>query len=278
MTNDIYIPIPDTIEQLLHRLNKKHRYTLKRLRRLLEDRYGSLEVEFYQSEIPDYIVNLYFDWKKISHGRNYHMTPKEYLEKYYVTDAMLLRAGEVQVGVIFFCMVEDTAYLENLSYDAELEKYSPGYLTYELLLEELVRRKASFLYLGGGKYAYKKRFGAEEKAVYSGIIYRKEVFDEINYYLSQNGIREIAIYGLGACGMAFLRLAKYLNLKVSYGIDKEKKEIDNLQVYSLMDGFPKVDAVFITLKNRNGEVENYLKNRFNRIYYWKNIVDNELNR
>ncbi len=281
VTNDIRIPIPDTSEQLLGRLNKKHRYTVRRLKRLLEEEYGKLEPLFYSSdnasEIPEDIVKLFFKWKEGSHGRSYHMEPKEYLKKYLVTDAMLLKAGAQKVGVLFFCTVEGIVYLENFSYDAALEKFSPGYLTYELLLEELVKRKCAYLYLGGGKYPYKKRFGAEESVAYSGTVYRQEVFDKINHYLAQKGIKKAAIYGLGVYGDAFLKLKSRLTLHIEYGIDKEKKEVENVPVYTLEDKLPEVDAVFITLKNRNKEAEDFLKGKFPKIYYWKDIVENMVN-
>lgn len=270
--NDILISLPKTVEQLLNRINGKSRYTLKRKTRLCEEECGKLETIIYNSNIPDEIVNLYFDWKQAIQGTNYHMSPEEYLRKYYVTDGILLKGGGTNLGILFFCQVNKTAYLENLSYNIELEKFSPGYLVYEKFLEELIERKCTYLFLGGGEYGYKRRFGAEESIVYSGVIYRKEVFEEINNYFEKNGIYEIAIYGLGVQGTAFLKIVKYLNVKLMYGIDQEKKYVEGLRVFSPEEKLQKVDAVIITLKSHNEAVEESLKMMFAKVFYWNDLV------
>lgn len=270
--NDILIRLPETVEQLLERINSKSRYTLRRKKRLCEKECGKLEVTIYNSDIPREIVNLYFDWKQTTHGTDYHMLPEEYLQKYYVTDGILLKAGGRNIGILFFCQVNDTVYLENLSYDVELEKYSPGYLVYEIFLEELIKRKCTYVYLGGGEYTYKKRFGAEENVAYSGTIYRREVFENINAYFQREGIKKIAIYGLGGIGQAFLKVVGQLNICVVYGIDKEKKQVEGMPTCSLEDALEKVDAVIITLKLHNKEVEKFLAPRFEKVYYWIDIA------
>lgn len=270
--NDIRVLIPETEEQLLQRLRTKHRYTIKRMKRLLEEEFGKLQMILYQSDIPDEIVNQYFIWKQITHGTDYHMLPREYLQKYYVTDGILLKAGGENIGILFFCQVNNTVYLENLSYNTEMEKFSPGYVIYEMFLEELIKRKCSYLYLGGGEYAYKKRFGAEENVAYSGTIYRREVFENINDYFQREGIKKIAIYGLGGIGQAFLKIAGQLNICIAYGIDKEKKQVEGILACSLEDELGKVDAVIITLKFHNKEVEEFLNLRFEKVYYWNDIA------
>lgn len=270
--NDIRVPIPESEEQLLQRLRAKHRYTIKRIKRLLEEEYGKLEMTLYKSDIPDRIVEQYFIWKQTTHGMDYHMLPKEYLQKYYVTDGMLLKAGGKNIGVLFFCQVNSTIYLENFSYNTEMEKFSPGYIIYEMFLEELIKRKCTYLYLGGGEYAYKKRFGAEESIAYSGVIYRKEVFGDLNTYFEKQDVKKIAIYGLGAIGHAFLKIVNKLNVDLVYGIDREKKQIEGLQVYTPEHDLEKVDAVIITLKLHNKEVEELLKSKFENVYYWHDIA------
>ncbi len=274
--NDIRISIPKSEEELLQRLKAKHRYTVKRIKRLLEEKYGKLAVVLYKESISDEIVEQYFIWKQITHGTNYHMLPKEYLKKYYVTDGMLLKAGDKNVGVLFFCQVKSTVYLENFSYNAKMEKYSPGYLIYEMFLEELIQRKCTYLYLGGGEYEYKRRFGAEENVAYSGIIYRKEVFETINAYFEKHNVKKIAIYGLGVIGHAFMKIVNLLNVDLMYGIDREEKQIKNLSVYSPEENLKKVDAVIITLKSHNKEVEELLKLKFEQVYYWLDIATGNL--
>ncbi len=271
-SNDIYISLPETVDALLERVKAKHRYTIKREKRLLSEKYGKLELVVYKKDIPYEVIELYFSWKQVSVGKVCKMEPKEYLKNYYVSDALLLKAGETNVAVLFFCQVEKVVYLENFSYNVEMEKFSPGYLVYEMFLEELIKRKCSSLYLGGGDYMYKKRFGAKEIMTYSGTIYRKEVFEDLNNYLKRNNIKDIAIYGLGAVGKVFLQISKNLNVNIKYAIDKQKKQIDNLEVFAPEDKLESVDAVMITLKSHDKEVEDVLKSRFEKIYYWLELA------
>lgn len=268
---DIRIPLPDTKQELMQRLKAKHRYNLKRQRLMLEAQWGALSIESYEQEIPLEYVELYFLWKKESHGTDYGLTPQRYLQEYHVTDAMLVRAGERPIGIIFFCLVENVVYLENFSYDRNLAEYSPGYITYVLFLEELISRNCRLLFLGGGDYNYKKRFGAEERTVYNGVIYRKEVFDEINGFLKAEKICTYAIYGLGTVGGEFLGLHERIGAKLLYGIDREEKKFDMLHTFTPEEELPDVDAVFITLKSYNAEVERYLRQRFANIFYWEDM-------
>lgn len=271
-SNDIYISLPETVDELLERINAKHRNTIKRKKRLLKEKYGQLELIVYKKNIPDEVVDLYFLWKQISMEKAYNMQAKEYLEDYYVSDALLLKAGNINAAVLFFCQVGEVVYLENLSYNMEMEKFSPGYLVYEMFLEELIKRKCSFLYLGGGNYMYKKKFGAKEIMTYSGKIYRKEVFEDLNNYFIKHNIKDIAIYGLGAIGKVFLHISEKLNVNVKYAIDKQKKQIDGLKVFSPEEELEKVDAVIITLKSHDKKVEEVLKPQFENVYYWLELA------
>lgn len=100
--------------------------------------YGNPEVIKFKSDIPDEVVNLYFRWKPATYGKEYKMEPEEYLRNYYVTDGMFLKAGSNDIAILFFCQVDNIVYLENFSYNRDLERFSPGYLIYELFLEELI--------------------------------------------------------------------------------------------------------------------------------------------
>ncbi len=271
-SNDYRIMMPATKNDLMQRIKSKSRNTLKRKLRILEEQYGSLDTVSYGLNVPSEYVELYFKWKKESHGINYNMSPAQYLEEYHVTDTILVKAGGRPVGIMFFCMAEDTAYLENFSFDSELARYSPGYITYVLFLEELISKRCRLLFLGGGDYEYKKRFGAEERTVYNGAIYREEVFEEINLFFDTEGIRTYAIYGLGTGGEEFLCIRNRMKAELIYGIDRTKKEIDTLQTCTLEEEFPEADAILITLKTRNAEVEKFLKQRFSRIFYWEDMA------
>lgn len=266
--NDIRVPIPETVEALMMRLKPKHRYNLKRTKRLIEEERGPLTTLLFETTISHDLIQMYFEWKKATHGIDYGMSPEEYVKKYYVTHALLLKAGKMNIGIAFYCVESGIVYLENFSYDKALEKYSVGFLTYVMLLEELVKKRCDYLYLGGGEYSYKRHFGAEENLVYSGIVYSDGVFNEINSYFLKKNIKRFAIYGLGACGQAFLKIKDKLDLELVYGIDREERKVDGLPMYTLKDELPDVDVVMITLNAHNDEVEKYLRVKSFPYLYW----------
>lgn len=270
--NDIRIIIPKTKQELLQRLKSKHRYNLSRQIRMLEEQYGYLSTGSYGKNVPYKYVDLYFMWKKESHGIDYEMSPQQYLNEYHVTDAILVKAGGRPVGIIFFCLVEDTAYLENFSFDSELARFSPGYITYVLFLEELIAKKCNLLFLGGGDYEYKKKFGAEERIAYNGLIYREEVFEEVNRFFDIEGIHVFAIYGLGTGGEEFLHIRNRIKAELAYGIDKQEKKVEMLPTYTPTEELPHADAVLITLKKHNEEIEQFLKHRFEKVFYWEDMA------
>ena len=271
-TNDIRVPLPETAEELMNRVERRDRATIRRKLRWLDERVGEVKINVYSvNEIPDELVELYFNWKKETHGTDYGLSSKEYLEKYYVTDGMVMYAGETPVAVAFFCQVNKTVFFENFSYNSKLKDYSPGLLMYVKFMEELITRKCSYLYLGGGAYIYKKRFGSESFTAYSGIIYRKEIINAINEYLDNNEYKNIAFYGYGVCGHSFKQLSNNLNINISYGLDKNSDENEN--IISPNSELEDVDGLLITLNNRNVEVEEYAKKNFKKYVYWNDVLE-----
>ncbi len=273
-TNDIRVPLPDSFDALMNRAERRDRATIRRKLRWLDERVGDLKIEIYSvDEIPEYVVNTYFKWKKETHDTDYKMSALEYLDMYYVTDAMLMRAGDTEVAVAFFCQMEDIVFFENFSYNMKLKKYSPGLLMYVKFMEELIKRKCRYLYLGGGSYIYKKRFGAEASAAYSGTIYRKEMIDGIDTFFNEKKLCNVAFYGYGGCGHSFLQLSKNLALTVCYGIDQKASDEGKIRIYSPEDDLPEADMVLITLNNKDEEVEKFLTSRFEKVYYWNDILE-----
>lgn len=273
-TNDIRVPLPESFEDLMNRAERRDRATIRRKLRWLDERIGTLRIDvFSKQDIPASLVETYFKWKNETHGTEYGLTADEYLAKYYVTDAMIMKAGDIDVAVAFFCQVEDIVFFENFSYNGELKEYSPGLLMYVKFMEELIRRKCRYMYLGGGSYIYKKRFGAESSVAYSGVIFRQEIVDAINKYFRKESIETVAIYGYGVCGHSFYQLSKNLDINVAYAIDRRFLEEEQLSIYSPDEDLPKVDAILITLNDRSIEVEGFLKSHFGLFYYWNDIID-----
>lgn len=276
-TNDIRVPLPNSIDELLSRSDRRDRATIRRKLRWLDERIGHVEIATYgRDDIPLSIVETYFSWKKETHNTEYGLTPDGYLDKYHVTDAMVMKALDTDVAVAFFCQIGETVFFENFSYNTLLKEYSPGLLMYVKLMEELINRRCRYLYLGGGSYVYKTRFGAESSVAYSGLIYRQEIVDSVDQYFSDDQIDTIAFYGFGVCGHSFLQLSHGLKINVLYGIDMNQPEESDIRILSPEDDLPHVDAVIITLNNKNRSVEEMLSKRFSKVYYWNDILDSAI--
>lgn len=273
-TNDIRIPLPDDFDELMNRAERRDRATIRRKLRWLNERVGELKIEIYSmDEIPEHIVETYFRWKMETHGTDYRMSAQEYLDRYHVTDAMLMKAGNTETAVAFFCQTEDIVFFENFSYNIKLKEYSPGLLMYVKFMEELIKRKCRYLYLGGGSYVYKKRFGAEAFTAYSGTIYRREIIDGLNGFFKEKGIHSVAFYGYGVCGHSFLLLSKNLALAVCYGIDQKEADEGEVRIYPPKAELPEADAALITLNNMEEKVEKFLTAKFEKVFYWNSILD-----
>jgi len=267
--NDIRVPLSEDPDDILLRVERRDRATIRRKQRWLDERVGTVSLEIRGLEnIPDEWVLKYFEWKKDSHNTNYRMTAHEYLEKYYVSDAMLLKAGTNDIAIAFWCENKDIVFFENFSYNPDYRDYSPGLLIYVKLLEELCRRKCRYLYLGGGNYIYKKRFNSEEVNSYSGIIYRKEFVNIINKYYSNKAIKNVAIYGYGVCGKEFMQISNELDIGVKYAIDKTAIQDESVTIVRPDEDWPQVDSIIITLNSHIDEVEELVKKKHNNTTYW----------
>ena len=92
-------------------------------------------------------------------------------------------------------------------------------------------------------------------------------------YFCDNKMQTVAIYGMGALGKRLIEQLKQDGIKVSYGIDKKKSEIniDGIPVYSPEDILPTVDVIVVT-PIFFYEIEEMLRSKFGA---WQNIVSIE---
>lgn len=178
--NNWVVFLPDSVEKVLDRLSKKSKYNFKREMRLLEEQSGALTFNEYGGEVPLNVINKYFEWKYETHGTDYGLSGEAYLDQYHVNGTMVLSAGERMAAILFYCKNEDSVYLENISYDTHLGKYSPGIILYEYFLEKMTALNAKVVFLGNGNQIYKTRFGSQEYLVYSGTIYRNKLIKQLN--------------------------------------------------------------------------------------------------
>lgn len=109
---------------------------------------------------------------------------------------------------------------------------------------------------------------------------------EMKKYFAEHNIKNIAIYGLGNVGNAFIAASDNLNLNIKYAIDRRETgyhvaycenitpkslNVIKVPVYSPKSKFPPVDAVIITLKDYNEKIKIFLQKYFDVVVYWKDI-------
>lgn len=168
-----HVNLPATYDELKGRLSAKSRNTMSRKRKKIESEYGSIRfVDYENDSITDEIVASYFDMKERLNHICYNMTCRDYLAKYHVSNIYIMYAGEKIAAMILTCEQCSIAYLENLTYDSDFSKCSPGLLAYEMVLERLILKGKTAFYLGGGDYDYKKKYDSVETIVTEGKIYR----------------------------------------------------------------------------------------------------------
>ena len=181
------VPLPNKMDDLLQRMRGKHLRQVSAMKRKLAAEYGEIKLlEYKASDCPDNIYDFYLKNKKVTKGIDIVMTKDDYFEKYYVSNVYALTFGDTIVSLILSCEQCENAYLENLTYDKSLSKYSPGKLIYIDFLCRMVEKHKKSLYLGGGNYEYKKQFDSIEKETYYCVIPRHGIqvpFLKFKYFL-----------------------------------------------------------------------------------------------
>lgn len=176
--NHFEVNLPKTYEELEERLTPKSKRNMARKQRLLCKEFGNSSFTEYQNpDIPDELIETYFDFKKKTHHIDYNLSAKEYIKRYHVTNAYTLAYGQQPVAIVLTCEQCPIAYLENLTYNIAFASYSPGDISYDFMLKSLVQKGISSIFLGGGDYRYKKRYDSIETAVSDGIIYRSKLIE-----------------------------------------------------------------------------------------------------
>lgn len=173
--NHFRIDLPDTTEELHKRLSSKGRYNLKREKRIIDEQIGTSAFNEYTGDnVPDCIITKYFEMKRKTHGIDYMLSPKEYLSHYHVTNIYTLSASDTMLAIIFSCEQCEVFYIENISYDIDYAKYSPGQVIYDMYLTRLVEKGCKKLFLAGGDLDYKRRYGSIEEETYNSTIFRNK--------------------------------------------------------------------------------------------------------
>ena len=167
------VELPATIEEFSSKLSSKTRYNTQWYPKKINEKFGKYEIKrLERAEITDDIVHKYFEFKKVTHNFDYQMTPKQYLDEFYVTHAYVMYINKNVEAVIFNCLVGEIAYIENLAFNPELSKFSLGTVLYYYLINDLINEKTKYIYLGDGNQEYKKRFNGTNQLCFDGFIKR----------------------------------------------------------------------------------------------------------
>ena len=166
--NHFRIVLPDTVEEMKARATSKSWSKMRRRNRRAEEVYGPLQLLEYTSEnIPDEIVEAFFQYKQETRSRDYRMTAQEYIQKYHVTDCYVVKFGDTIGGMHFLCEQCPVVNGENHSYNPDLQEYSLGKFIFAHSLIRLVeKKKFTEIFLGGGDYEYKTHYGSIEETLY----------------------------------------------------------------------------------------------------------------
>ncbi|MBQ8679087.1 MAG: GNAT family N-acetyltransferase [Treponema sp.] len=182
IANQWHLSLPKTSEELWERMSSKSKQTLRRKHNHLVEQLGhELDFKHYTVEqgIPDEIVEVYFAFKKELMNRDYGMTSQEYLNNFYVTDVYAWKSDALAnnpergyMSMVFTCEQGENVYLENLSYNPEYQKESPGFLLYCKVIEELIKKGKKEFFLGRKYRDYKQKFDSQNTNCYDVLFFR----------------------------------------------------------------------------------------------------------
>ena len=168
------IVLPSSFDELLLREDRKKRYNLKRERRIIFDMGISFR-ELATSEFEN-AVKIFFAQKRITHNRDWNLSPDEFLKWLNITNIYVL---EKDNDFIAFALSDEhfkKVIFEQTSYDIKWKKYSPGSVIYLCFLEKMIEKGYSEVFLGGGQHEYKKMLGSREDFTFNGEISRHYIF------------------------------------------------------------------------------------------------------
>lgn len=122
------------------------------------------------------LIQVFWNYKNVSYGSDYAMTEQEYIKKYHVTDIYELKFGNTIAAVLLSCEQGTDVFLENFSFDNKLSKQSPGMIIYNLYLKMLAKKQKERLFLWGGTYIYKTKYGSIEQKVCNQAFYKSKKY------------------------------------------------------------------------------------------------------
>ena len=90
----------------------------------------------------------------------------------------------------------------------------------------------------------------------------KQEGKNLSSYLEAKGYKRVAIYGMSYAGDTLVEELKGSDLTIAYGIDKKADSIyADIEVFTLEDNLPEVDAVIVTAITYFDEIEDILSTK-----------------
>lgn len=167
------IDFPDSVESFLQRRSSKSRHRLNKQRHQAEREIGSITFQEYTFEnFPEEVMRNYNLWKDDSYHIGKIDDSHSHMQKYHITNIYVLYFGENMAAMMFSCEQCPVAYLENFSFNTQYSRYSPGQQIYEYVMTRLIEKKFKSVFLAGGDYDYKRKYGSIEEDLYDGFLFR----------------------------------------------------------------------------------------------------------
>lgn len=169
------LSLPNTEEAYKKSLSKKTRHNINWYPKKIQKDYGDFSITHRTaSETDDATMQLFDKWKHEKYtAKTYsNLGSRNFQTSNNVTDVYSLIIADNPAALVFVSITDDSAYLQNLSYNPEFANYSPGIVLLYSVISDLIQNNLTTLYMGGGSLEYKRRMGGENRPAYHGIIIR----------------------------------------------------------------------------------------------------------
>lgn len=163
--------VPASLEDFLKGLNSKHRYNIRRERRLFEKKFGR-NSKFLCFTREDSVNALTEDIEHVASGSYHRRFGFGFVKNDETLKRMRLEArqGRLRTYVLYIegisvafwqgTTINGTLYLGSTAYDSRLKDYTPGKLVLQYMLEDLsMNSDIRTVDFGFGDASYKKQYG-----------------------------------------------------------------------------------------------------------------------
>lgn len=176
LDNQWILSLPATEEAYKKSLSKKIRHNINWYQKKIQKDYGGFSITHRTaSETDDATMWLFDKWKHEKHTANTYSNLESwnFLISNNVTDVYSLIIADNPTALVSVSITEDSAYLQNLSYNPEFANYSPRIvLLYSSVISDLIQNNLTTLYMGLGVWNISAEWVEKTNLPYHGIIIR----------------------------------------------------------------------------------------------------------